>query len=139
MQTFFPYTSVYDSVVVLDDRRLMKQRVEAIQIAICLLEKESRWKNHPAVKMWKGYEPYLVRRYLFFLLTESKLRGFKNTKSLIHYERLLNKVIDKEIVKPHWIDDDFCRRHQSNLLRKNKEYYGQFFKGIPDNLEYRWS
>jgi hypothetical protein len=40
---------------------------------------------------------------------------------------------------PHWIGDKgFHLSHQSNLLRKNKEYYGKFFFGIPNNLPYVW-
>jgi hypothetical protein len=58
MQTFLPYANVKKSVKCLDSKRLGKQRVEAFQILNILLNrtKTSGWRNHPAVKMWKGHE-----------------------------------------------------------------------------------
>ena len=59
MQTFLPYKDFSRSAKVLDRQRLGKQRVEGLQILQCLLGIGSlRWKNHPAVKMWKGAELY---------------------------------------------------------------------------------
>jgi len=54
MQTFLPQISFKESAECLDNRRLGKQRVEAMQIMKALLLPEYGWKNHPAVKMWKG-------------------------------------------------------------------------------------
>ena len=62
MQTFITDFDMAQNAKKLDDKRLGKQRIEALQIANCLLVKESRWKNHPAVKMWKGYERFLIRK-----------------------------------------------------------------------------
>jgi len=59
MQTFLPYPNLYESVKCLDDKRLGKQRVEAMQMYNCLVE-GSRWENHPAVVMWRGYEHILA-------------------------------------------------------------------------------
>ena len=62
MQTFLPYADFKDSAKCLDFRRLGKQRVEAKQILdiITGVNPTSRWRNHPAVKMWQGYEKALL-------------------------------------------------------------------------------
>ena len=60
MQTFLPYPDLRASCVVLDDRRLGKQRVETFQILRALTWPEYAWKNHPAVRMWRGFVPALV-------------------------------------------------------------------------------
>lgn len=40
---------------------------------------------------------------------------------------------------PPWIGrEDFHRSHQSNLLRKDKDYYGRFNWSVPDDLPYVW-
>jgi hypothetical protein len=55
VQTFLPYPDLRASCVVLDDRRLGKQRVETFQILRALTWPEYAWKNHPAVRMWRGF------------------------------------------------------------------------------------
>ena len=38
---------------------------------------------------------------------------------------------------PPWLGNEaFHRAHQSNLVRKFPEHYGQLFPGVPDDLEY---
>jgi hypothetical protein len=61
MQTFLPYADFQASSAVLDDRRLGKQRVETFQILRALTWPDYAWKNHPAVRMWRGFVPALVR------------------------------------------------------------------------------
>ena len=59
MQTFLPYPDFQKTAQCLDNKRLGKQRVEARQIISTLEGKSNGWRNHPAVKMWKGYEDCL--------------------------------------------------------------------------------
>ncbi|HEY9473227.1 MAG TPA: MSMEG_6728 family protein, partial [Mycobacteriales bacterium] len=61
MQTFLPYPGFTDCAGVLDQRRLGKQRVEALQVLRGLTVPDYGWRHHPAVKMWAGYEEALVR------------------------------------------------------------------------------
>jgi hypothetical protein len=61
MQTFLPYPDFSGSALVLDVKRLGKQRVEAIQVLRGLVVPGYGWPHHPAVKMWQGYEEALVR------------------------------------------------------------------------------
>src|SRR4051794_41669190 len=60
MQTFLPYADFGASSIALDDRRLGKQRVETFQILRALTWPNYAWKNHPAVRMWRGFVPALV-------------------------------------------------------------------------------
>jgi hypothetical protein len=141
MQTFLPYTNSIKCAGVLDNKRLGKQRVEAIQILQIStgIKKDSQWRNHPAVKMWKGYEPFLLWHYLVAIFTEWKSRGFKNTKCDQHFDIFTSvPILLKDLVAPPWLTDEFCKHHQSNLIRKNHSYYGPLFPGIPDNLPYIW-
>lgn len=141
MQTFLPYTDAIKCAEVLDSKRLGKQRVEAIQILQILtgIKKDSKWKNHPAVKMWKGYESFLLWYYLLAIMIEWKCRGFKNTKCQQHFENFCEvSILLKNLKIPPWLTEEFCRHHQSNLIRKNPTYYGPLFPGVPANLPYIW-
>lgn len=138
MQTFIPYKDPIESAKVLDNKRLGKQRVEAIQIARSLLGITDGWKNHPAVKMWKGYESYLIKVYLKNIMDEWEMRGFKNEKCHEHYLNLLKLVNDKRPIKPHWFSDIVCQSHRSRLIQKKPEYYAGIFEGTPHDLEYVW-
>jgi hypothetical protein len=40
---------------------------------------------------------------------------------------------------PPWLGDpDFHLSHQSALVRKDPDFYGPLFPGVPDDLEYVW-
>jgi hypothetical protein len=138
MQTFLPYQNIRHSAKVLDRHRLGKQRIEAVQIAReCLGITKSNWSNHPAVKMWVGYEPFLVKVYLRAIMSEWKRRGYKNTKTEQNYFELLPYIAGKKVIKPHWIDEKFCKSHRSNLVYKKPDYYSQFFSE-KSGMEYVW-
>lgn len=129
MQTFLPYPDVEQSVRCLDYRRLGKQRVEAFQILRTLRGHTSGWANHPAVKMWKGFESTL-ELYMNAAIREWVRRGYRN-----------NMELSKEstLSLPPWFGDDgFHASHRSNLLRKDPAWYSQFSWAEPDDLPYVW-
>jgi|TARA_R110002020_G_scaffold390400_1_gene600887 hypothetical protein len=131
MQTFLPLPSIGMSIRCLDNKRLGKQRVEALQILKALRGeyKNGAWVNHPATKMWRGHEDAL-NFYKDLCIEEWIRRGFKNTMdhSRIHIVKL-----------PPWIGkDEFHASHRSNLLRKDAAHYSQFNWGEPDDLPYVW-
>ncbi|GCE45231.1 hypothetical protein EI42_03207 [Thermosporothrix hazakensis] len=133
MQTFLPYASFEDSAAVLDNRRLGKQRVEGTQILTILLTPNYRgaWRNHPAVRMWRGYEEAL-RLYINAVVTEWIGRGYRN--SLATYD-----LTGRPIVFPFWLGDPRLHdSHKSNLLRKDFSYYSQFGWDVPPDLPYYW-
>lgn len=137
MQTFLPYSSFNGSIGYLDKQRLGKQRVECVQILNTLLGKSTGWKNHPAVKMWRGYEPALLK-YFEETLRVWKILGFKNTKCELHYNNFRIELFSVPIVKPTWLGDERLHRsHRSNLLRKNFDHYSQWFDE-PLDLPYFW-
>jgi Pyrimidine dimer DNA glycosylase len=147
MQTFLPYPDFAACARVLDTRRLGKQRVEALQIVRALLVPDYGWRHHPAVLMWKGH-PEALGRYGIEVCGEWRARGFADTcqpKILAHLG-----LLDVELVRgqeelaaagalPPWLGDAALHRsHQSALLRKDPEFYGPRFPGVPDDLPYVW-
>lgn len=134
MQTFLPFPDFNKSAQVLDRMRLGKQRVETLQI-LQALRNETRWKNHPAVKMWKGYERALIQ-YGLSICTEWIYRGYRDT---CHAK--ISSFIERDTTQyilPPWLgSEEFHRAHRSNLLRKNYEYYSKFFSENID-LPYIW-
>ena len=130
MQTFLPYPNFTDSAKSLDYRRLGKQRVEAYQILKALSDPTYGWQNHPAVKMWKGYENAL-KHYLNMMIFEWIKRGYNNTMKY--------HVCDSTIVYPSFIGDNrFHASHRSNLLRKDPIYYSKFNWNESHDLPYVW-
>lgn len=120
MQTFLPYSSFRESAECLDRQRLGKQRVECKQILNVLLDPEnkSRWRNHPAVRMWKGHENCL-KFYANTMIKEWIKRGYKNTMELYRLDSLLKA--------PLWLGDERLHSsHRARLLQKDPDYYCQF-------------
>ncbi len=131
MQTFLPYSNFEKSLKALDTKRLGKQRVEAHQILNILLKrtKTKGWKNHPAVKMWRGHVNAL-KLYFNKSLEIWISRGYKNN---MEFEKIRGKI-----VFPKWLGKkEFHSSHRSNLLRKNKKHYSRF-KWKKNNLNYVW-
>jgi hypothetical protein len=129
MQTFLPYPDFKLTAKCLDWRRLGKQRVEAYQILLILKGKTTAWKNHPAVKMWQGYEQALTL-YKNTCIIEWISRGYNN-----------NMIIENinNVIMPDWLGNtEFHKAHRSNLLRKNYEFYKQYKWKEPNNLPYIW-
>lgn len=127
-----PYPDFVDSINCLDYKRLGKQRVEAKQILIALEpDAISRWRNHPAVLMWKGCEEAL-KVYHNWAICKWVSRGYKNTMLLLKTD--LNKLRF-----PDWFGNEkFHASHRSNLLRKYPEHYSQFNWTEPNDMPYFW-
>jgi hypothetical protein len=119
MQTFLPFPDVSLSLHTLDFKRLGKQRVEASQIMdILVFDEDSAWKNHPAVKMWEGYEEALIHYYNESLRIFEHYGGTNN--KLEPYEEM--QFSDMEF--PWWWGNEaFHLSHLLNLYRKAPEIY----------------
>lgn len=135
MQTFLPYPDVQASVGCLDDRRLGKQRAEALQVLRALAaEREDRpygWRRHPVVRMWRGHED-LLEVYLDAAIEEWVRRGFKNSMARLDVPPIA-------LVLPAWWGDErFHGSHRSALLRKDPAHYGRFGWCEPPDLPYVW-
>lgn len=111
------------------------------------------WYNHPACKMWRGWEQSLIN-YGLLVCVKWKKRGFKDTC----YEKILafadefgptswHKGVDWDTsprgdgeftVYPDWYNETFIRAHRSNLIRKDPEFYKPKWPDVPDDLPYVW-
>ena len=126
MQTFLPYSNYAESASVLDNQRLGKQRVEAKQIYLALTEAEYGWKNHPAVKMWKGSEQSLLE-YGLAICKEWKDRGFQDTLYDWFSKELSINYSGSISIPPSWLGNKRLHSsHRSALLAKDYEHYSQF-------------
>jgi len=134
MQTFLPlppelnpetgYYSFKNSARVLDNKRLGKQRVEGYQILNLLCGKDGKWRNHPAVLQWKGYEWILFDYICDMCLVWRDERGFKDT--------IYEKVDDMDVPEnepyaelrtmlPPWMGwPEVHISHRSRLLFKGR-------------------
>ncbi|MBC9735025.1 MSMEG_6728 family protein [Nocardioides marmotae] len=147
MQTFLPYADFERSAHVLDPRRLGKQRVECIQVVRGLTVPTYAWRNHPAVKMWRGHLEALGR-YSFACCEAWVERGHHDTCAATIGADLAAAGV-REVgtqaelaaaeALPPWLGEVALHRsHRSNLVRKDPDYYGPLFPGVPDDLPYVW-
>lgn len=112
--TFLPYVSFEDSLAVLDNQRLGKQRVEAGQIikAIQSLHEGGSictkgYINHPATRMWIDYEDALYH-YYNLCLDEWEKRGYNNTMSHIEIDTPIDDICNKYPIEAYRISYLLC-------------------------------
>lgn len=149
MQTFLPYKDFTKSIQCLDTQRHGKQRIEALgSLYLCYRLKGqdfreefgisdkwaehlwNRYRNHPAVGMWVGFENSL-RLYYNTCIDEWVGRGYNNTMEKFE--------LDGGIIYPPWVGNKrFHASHRSNLLRKDFEFYSKYGWIEPINLPYFW-
>ena len=143
MQTFLPYPDFRESAAVLDTPRLGKQRVENYQILRALTWPTYAWKNHPAVRMWRGFVPALVV-YGFAVCDAWEAAGRADSTRTALLDFTGGVVPDwQELYDtgqlPPWIGrDDVHRSHQASLVRKDPERYRPFFPDVAADLPYTW-
>ena len=137
MQTFLPYPDFQRSMICLDPSRLGNQ---VYREGMTLLR--GGWPNHPAAKMWRGYEQALAM-YLLCGVEELLARG-KDYRDRPWCQELLNTVpiqpinnfemwlrssraIMRLAPMPPWLGDDKLHAsHRSALLYKDRAWYSQF-------------
>jgi hypothetical protein len=130
LQTFLPYPDFTESASVLDRLRLGRQRVEAYQILRVLAGLSRGWHNHPAVLMWQGYE-LALGDYLNVMIDEWVKRGYRNN--------MYRVALEPGYALPPWLGaPEFLAAHRSSLLRKDREYYRNFWPEESPDLEYVW-
>ena len=141
MQPFLPYPDFAMSAACLDMKRLGKQRIEARQIYNCITTGSTGWRNHPAIRMWRGYELALAC-YHDAIIREWLDRGYNSTMTRLiscNVNEVEAYMAKYAVVMPPWFGTlEFHASHRSNLLRKDAAWYGQFGWAEPHDLPYVW-
>ena len=130
MQTFVPYTDMYESAAVLDNKRLNKQLLEGRQIYSILSSGRTKggWVRHPAVLMWKGYDNALFE-YLIAIKYECDERSISTEKNWDAIQEMYDWNWDRGdniVMPPWWGDERVHESHRNNLYVKDPEYYAEF-------------
>jgi len=130
MQTFVPYTDMYESAAVLDNKRLNKQLLEGRQIYSILSSGRTKggWVRHPAVLMWKGYDNALFE-YLIAIKYECDERSISTEKNWDAIQEMYDWNWDRGdniVMPPWWGDERIHESHRNNLYVKDPEYYAEF-------------
>jgi hypothetical protein len=146
MQTWITDYDFYKSASNLDTKRLGSQIYEGIHILASLLDVNDKLvnpkrnvKNHPAAKLWIGYEKEL----LFYIHEHLWFWFGKNYSSIINYEnyKILLHVLGWCSAKTlNWITDNLIQTHRSALIQKNPDHYRRIWPDCPTNLKmhYGW-
>jgi pyrimidine dimer DNA glycosylase len=144
MQTFLPYPDFLASAHVLDRQRLGKQRVETLQILRALELPDYGWQNHPAVRMWRGRTPALVRYGLDCVRVWTG-RGHDDStaRQIAEFAPWVGELsqadLRRESLLPGWLGDERLHRsHRSQLLAKDPEFYRPLFPETAEGLDYFW-
>jgi hypothetical protein len=153
MQTFLPYKDYHRVAEVLDSKRLNKQILECYQILNVLSNPSptAGWRNHPAVKMWRGHE-FALWDYVNAMIIEANDRGIKTDKNHENLLRLRRSHgLSWGMGKPVWMDvkgviKRVTTTHKANLFKKQPEAYPQFIKALKskhntpccDKCQYFW-
>ena len=147
MQTFLPHPDFAASAAALDDRRLGKQRVEALQVLRALTRESYGWKRHPAVRMWVGHEEALAS-YAMEICAEWVRRGHADTCAAsicadLAVAGLSAPRSQQELAAarrlPPWLGDERLHRsHRAALVRKDPEHYRGRFEDVEDDIPYFW-
>jgi hypothetical protein len=148
MQTFLPFPGFADSAAVLDERRLGKQRVEALQVLRALTRSGYGWQHHPAVQMWRGHEEALAA-YGLAMAAEWCRRGHPDTCAATIRVDLAAAGFaaeprdEDELARmgamPWWLGDPAVHAsHRAALVRKAPEHYAPLFPDADPEQPYVW-
>jgi hypothetical protein len=144
MQTFLPYHSFAASARALDRVRLGNQRREAWQILRCNILIATAgptapkkipgtgWRNHPAVRMWRGYEGALCL-YGIAVCEEWVRRGYRDSLRE-RFAATLTAWPDTTL-PPWWKRGSGVARavqhsHRRRLVDKLPSHYGALWPGV---------
>jgi hypothetical protein len=139
MQTFLPYQDFEEVAADLDSKRLNKQILECYQILNVLSNPSptAGWRNHPAVKMWRGFETALFN-YAMTMVSEADARSIKTEKNVANLQRLRRESgMDWGTTMPLWFSNNKIMKrvtttHKANLYKKAPELYPQFVSAVSD-------
>lgn len=142
MQTFITDFDFYTSASNLNRQHLQANIYEGIHILASLLDVNDKLvnpkrnvKNHPASKLWVGYEQWLLE-YITNHIDLWENKGYRvniNAKNyLIIFEEIKKIKINEPF--PNWITDELIQTHRSVLIQKEIEKEKELKTQI-ENLE----
>lgn len=134
VNTFLPWPDMKRTAQLLDNKRLGKQRVEALQILRANLGLTKGWVNHPAAVMWRGHEGYLYM-YTQAMCMEWVERGYEDNVQAQLQELSKSHTIEGWNPPWWWGKDKIHKSHRSNLKRKDPVWYR--FR-VRNDLPYQW-
>ncbi len=141
MQTFLPFPDFRQSASVLDDVRLDKQRIEALQVLRALVIPDYGRQDHPVIQMWMGYVPALTM-YGLAMVDEWVARGHEDhtrAKIMEFAPQAAHPDYAAKIPMPPWLgNEDFHRSHRSRLIAKDPRFYMPLFPDTEPDLEFVW-
>jgi len=114
---------------------LTKACGETIRLSACLsTEQVSMKQEAQKLQLWVAHIPAMINEW--------ERRGYNGPKCKEHLENLKEVLpyTESSNTPPSWITPELIRSHQSNLIRKDKEFYAEKFPGVrvPEDLEYIW-
>lgn len=166
MQVFVPYRDDHLTAKCLDDKRLVKQCVEAFQLinAMCGVKgsageqvpatpqltqdgtrfKTQPWTRHPAFLAWQ-FNYGRLARYGAMMCAEAQERGFRSSL-LTHFTDFAFECYVSDDPKANaslddpawWDNDNVFYSHRCNLVRKDPDHYAPFFPNADPTVEYVW-
>ena len=98
------------------------------------------WSNHPATRMWRGYEHTLIF-YIEAVVKEWKRRGFEdNVWRRVNEEfRDIVNAAYSDCMYPPWLGSDKLHSsHRAALLYKSPSHYSQFGWTETPKQDYYW-
>jgi len=123
------------SASLLDSKRLGSTIYESIHILASILHKNMDLvnpkrdvSNHPASKLWIGYERELGA-YIYAHIEEWCNRGYKTDVNLKNYH-IITSGLGRGIYHiPKWISNELIETHRNVIYRKKPDFYPHSWKG----------
>lgn len=124
VQVFMPLQSIVGSLEALDDKRLLKQLVEAKQIIT-----GTAFKHHPATIAWTPFIPAL-RQYVHIGAAIWRARGIKK-RGVENSWKWDPQAPGTAKLPPFFGFEPYHFSHVCNLIRKSPDYISVLSKEIP--------
>ena len=155
-RTWVPLEDMTASAATLNQQHIVAQLGEGSIVLRALLEPcdGAGWRHHPAVRMWRGYEPAFVR-YLVLHSAEARRRGyytvnfdrrfttaggaadFFDTNFAVVSAHMPPNLVPASIVMPWWWGGEIHARDRAALVARFPEHYGPIWPDV-EPLDEPW-
>jgi len=126
----------------LDNKRLMTQIFEGIQICASLIHKEKELVNPKSstlkqltTQLWRTYEYELLYLYLKPFCLEWQKRGFKwkgtiNGRNIARLNKWMKSSTHRDVLKlPPWVTERVVESHRAEIIRRSPDEYAEKWLG----------